>query len=409
MAKVGSDGLYIRGRYFWTYDANGDRKTTGVKVAEGRDAARRRRADMLRVAADPADRAPDDLSLFVALDRLLTARRSLGRSEQTVVFYTNKGRHLLRLLGAETPVARLTADDVRTYVATRRAEKASKHTVHHELTTLKAALRLARADKLYRGDPAELMPLGLEVGYKPRRRYLTQAEAWALVEAMATPEPLRGKSQPETAAGRSAHVAFILGTACRWGESVRARREDVDLKRGLVRLRGTKTERADRVIPIVGPARPFLEYALLRAPGASGLLFKHWGGPLVAIQYGWWRARGHRDNKGRPKKAAEARLRRQDDPNRKLSPNDLRRSLPTWCRQAGVSLDLIADILGHATTTMVRRVYGVQTPEAIGASIDLALGASGRVPNVYTPGGPAGRSVPDAPAAKAKNSRKKAS
>jgi integrase len=73
---------------------------------------------------------------------------------------------------------------------------------------------------------------------------------------------------------RSARVAFILGTGARWGESDRARAEDIDLERCIVRLRGTKTKTAERGVPIVGFVVDLLDHALRHCEGKSGLLFR---------------------------------------------------------------------------------------------------------------------------------------
>ena len=69
----------------------------------------------------------------------------------------------------------------------------------------------------------------------------------------------------------------MLTAAARWREAVAARFEDVDQARGLVFLRGTKTESARRVVPIVGAGVPLLEHALRHPEGSDGLLFTPWG------------------------------------------------------------------------------------------------------------------------------------
>jgi hypothetical protein len=72
-------------------------------------------------------------------------------------------------------------------------------------------------------------------------------------------------------------VAFILATGARWGETDRARREDVQTVGERVLLRGTKTDLAARTVPIVGAGHDLLAHALRCAEGEEGLLFRPWG------------------------------------------------------------------------------------------------------------------------------------
>jgi hypothetical protein len=46
---------------------------------------------------------------------------------------------------------------------------------------------------------------------------------------------------------------------------------------GVLRLRGTKTDGSDRLVPVVAFSVPLLEHALTYAEGQDGLLFRPWG------------------------------------------------------------------------------------------------------------------------------------
>lgn len=335
--------LYKRGNVWWAR-VGGKRVSTG---ARDRRAAELSARNLERRAADPTYRAASETTLGEALRRWLGDRRVAGRSDATLAYYRGKAGPLVRLLGSETPLARLTREAVRGYVAAREAEGAKPHTVHKELGALRSCLRWARAEGLWAGEPAALLPSGYSPRYAPRRAYLTPDQAWALVYHL---EPERG-----------AHVAWLVGTACRWGESVRAERGDVDQHAKTVRVRGTKTACSAATVPIVSVAEPFVRWALERAPGGEvGRLFAPWGNRLRDLARACERA-------GVPT----------------VTPNDLRRSLPSWCRQAGAPLDLVADVLRHTDATMARRVYGVPDPVATGAAIDRHFEASGGVPKPY--------------------------
>ena len=47
------------------------------------------------------------------------------------------------------------------------------HTIAKELVALRAALKLAKRRGIWKGDPAEVLPVGFAPEYKPRNRFLT--------------------------------------------------------------------------------------------------------------------------------------------------------------------------------------------------------------------------------------------
>lgn len=345
---MGKFKLYKRGGVYYAW-VRGKRLSTGCR---DRQAAELAAAELERRSADPAYRASHEVTLRAALRRFIDARRALGRSEATLAIYERLGRHLTQGLGAETPLARLERDAVVAYVAAREGEQgASPHTVHKELGLLRAALRWARSGGFFPGDPEAVLPPDHSPRYEPRRGYLTHGQAWALVHHVAT---AGGQSQPY-ALGRSAHLAFLLGTGARWGESLRAERADVDLARGLVRVRGTKTTASDGLVPLLPFTRPFVEYALKHADGPGARLFRTWGN-------------ARRDLHRACARAGVA----------PMGPNDMRRSLATWLVRAGVPIELVAEVLRHTTTAMVHRVYGVRDAESTGRAIERHLEAARR-------------------------------
>jgi integrase len=240
-------------------------------------------------------------------------------------------------------------------------------------------LALARRRGEYPHDPAAVLPQGWSIEYEPRERALTPEEMRLLLADLLDDDlpMLRGRAGPARRAGskraiegpapvvssyertrqrsmaeRAARVAFIVATSARWGESDRARREDVQLAAdgtGYVLLRGSKTDGAWRTVPILPTTAPLLRVAMEH--GGEGLLFEPWG------------------NVRRDLHAACARLRIEP-----VSPNDLRRTTAQWLRSAGVEPHLIAAVLGHADGRMVERVYGRITPEALGEALRARVG-----------------------------------
>ena len=68
---------------------------------------------------------------------------------------------------------------------------------------------------------------------------------------------------------RAAHVAFIVATGARLGESLRARRADVDLARRVDLVRGTKTQASHDEVPITVLTERLVAWALAGRRGAT--------------------------------------------------------------------------------------------------------------------------------------------
>jgi integrase len=237
---------------------------------------------------------------------------------------------VVRVLGGETALARVTAREIDRFIDVRLQEGAARNTVKKELTTLRGMLKVAKRRGEFPSDIGAVMPDGFESGYRPRERFLTGPEA----------QQLLGELTPD----RAARVAFILATGARWGETDRARRQDVQMDAGRVLLRGTKTDLAARTVPVVGAGHDLLEHTRRHAEGVDGLLFRPWGN-------------ARRDLQQACERAGIA----------SVSPNDLRRTFGSWLRQHGVAPHFIGVAMGHADSRMVERVYGRMPEENLRA------------------------------------------
>ena len=307
--------LFKRGErwYAWIGQPGGGTVRVATHCTD-RKASEKRAAELEREAFDPAHAAANQATTSGACDEFLASRSRRGRAEGTLHHYRTKLGHVVRLMPAR--LVDVDASACERFIETRLAEGAAQTTVKKEIRALGATLRHARRGGLYQRDVDAVIP-ELEETYKPRERALTPLELVGLVNAL-----------PRE---RAAHVVYIVATGARWGESVRARlREDV--AGAMIHLRGTKTKRAPRTVPVPPMMRGALAWALAHAPGDS---FASWGNV--------------RRDLGKACRAIGIVP---------VTPNDLRRTFATWLRASGVTPDIIGAALGHTTSRMADLVYG---------------------------------------------------
>ena len=285
-----------------------------------------------REAVDPAATAARKTTTQRVLDDYQRSRMMLGRSADTLSYVEKKAGILLAMLPRRA--ADITHPAVCRYIETRQAQGARATTVRKELGILKPALKLARRNGLWFGEPDDVIP-HLDDDYKPRNRSLTP---WELVGLVSVLPP-----------SRAAHVVFIVATGARWGESLCAQGDDADETGTLWHLRGTKTEGADRWVPITGVRATLLRWVL----GRDALPFRPWGNVRRDL--------------------AEACSKLGISP---VTPNDLRRTFATWLRAAGVEAQLIAPAMGHVDSRMVERVYGRLEPLALAKLLEERSGVA---------------------------------
>lgn len=289
---------------------------------------------LCRESVTRSDPTKNETSLGDALDRRIEERRAAGRAEGTIDSLTKKARQVSRVLGSETLMSEIDALAVDAFIATRLKDGAERTTIAKELSALRGAMKLARRQEFVVRPVEDVMPLDFSPGYKPRERALSEREISKLL--MALP------------AKRAALVAFLLATGATYpSEVVNLRKSDINLTKWMVRLRGTKRDTRDRLVPIVRFARPWLRRAMPYAP------FEPWSNV-------------RRDLESACERAGIMRC----------SPNDLRRSIATLMRARGVEPSLIGAYLGHADSRMAERVYGRLAPEQLAHLLDARLRAS---------------------------------
>jgi len=103
-----------------------------------------------------------------------------------------------------------------------------------------------------------------------------------------------------------------------------------------VKVRGKKTKDRERFVPVVTDwQRELLAYVKEHADGKDGLLFTEWGSALRSIKQAAQRAEIKHMNR-----------------------HGLRHCYSAWMKQEGVPNSELYLAMGHASTTMLERVYG---------------------------------------------------
>lgn len=280
--------------------------------------------------------------------RVALAGKRGGMSPATASFYALHLGHFARVWGLDTPLAEITTGKARTYVqkrltepGNRAGETVSLHTVVKELGSLRIVLKLAAEQNWYPHDPRAIVPSGISAEYTPGERTLTAKEL----------ERLRKHLDP----ARWAVVAFACATGAEASALPRALRADIDLRRSVVTVRGSKNERREaRSVPVVLPRARELLRAVLDATDRTATgdapLF-----PASALS-----------NLRRAVILASTRAKIAPS-----SPNDWRRTFATWHADAGISLDTLRHAMGHASSKMLERVY--DKPQDLGARMRREL------------------------------------
>ncbi len=253
-------------------------------------------------------------------------------------FYRKRLGTLLRWFGADRAAVTIDAATVDAFIAARRAEGASDHTVHKELGALRRMLDGATRAGTWCGDVRRVMPR-FAPNYTPRERFLTIAEVRAILDALSP--------------GRGAWVALAAGAGAELAALKSAQRDDFDRARRVVMIRGTKNARRHRAVPLVLPVcAELVERAFADGDGDAPLLLRPW-------------SNNRRDLHDAARKASV-------EP---FSLHSLRHSFATWHLAAGASFDDVARAMGHAGTAMLHRVYGHLSAEELRARLAGAMDA----------------------------------
>lgn len=198
-------------------------------------------------------------------------------------------------------------------------------TINWSLSTLKKALELAY--------DADLIPMNYSDQVKTLKVNNTRDIVLTIEQVNAFSDKLSEQAR--------AVMWISLYTACRRGEVLKIRREDIGIDTMVIRMGGTKSLKT-RTIPIVAPLRPWLEYVPLEIK-------------FEGVKSAWRRAR-------------------EDLKLEHMNFHDLRRSCATMMIAAGVDLYVVSKLLGHSSVTVTQQRYGHLQVDRIAAGLKSTFG-----------------------------------
>jgi integrase len=340
--KLDEPRVYLRKDTWWCY-WRGERWSTGET-----DEAKARR--VIHEHYDPRHSAARAVTIEDAIKLLYEALDRRGRAEATRKQARQKLGHFARLWKGK-PLAEIDHVALGAYIDKRlseyvdqaRTKKVKRLTVSHELGYLRQAWKLARAQGWTPRAWDEVQPERFDRNYVPRTRWLTPTEVAMVIAAL-----------PEE---QAAWVAWLVATGSDLGDVARAQKGDVDWKRQVVRVRGTKNVFRDRYVPILPTTKKLLELASDNGPPFEPWLKIQQALRRIAVNLGI-------DH---------------------FSPKDLRRTHGQWLRHAGVAPHLIGRVLGHADSVMADRVYGQGDTDEIAALVRAQASVHARTNVVRKP------------------------
>lgn len=308
----------------------------------------------------------------------------------TLDFYRRRLGTILRVFGADCRAIDLDAAAVDAFIATRRAEGVTDHTVHKELGALRRMLDAAARSGTWCGDTRKVIPARFSPSYTPRDRWLSVADVRDVVAVLSP--------------GRGAWVALAAGAGAELAALNLAQRGDFDATRGVVLVRGTKNATRRREVPLVlAPCAELVARAFRDGDGKAPTLLRPWGKNWRDLQHAARRTGCLRTGCLTGPKRVHV-CDREECAAAAVAPfsfHALRHSFATWHLAAGCSWDDVAKVCGHKGTAMLHRVYGHLGPEELRARLAAALTPTAPKVTPATPegatGGLTGATSPDVP------------
>lgn len=347
------------------YDATGGRvkRTVGPKrpvgTREGLTKAQAERELRRLIDAHVPSETSERLTVGQAGERYVQSREALGRAPTTIEDYRSIIRNHLGPFFGELSVDRVTALDVESYMAEKRADERSPKSISNDLSLLSSIFKhaLRRGWRKVPGNPVEGVERPRVTRRSTKLKFLDQAELEALLRACLDSDIGRQDRAMYLTAGmtglRQAELLGLRWYSVDWrAMKVRAARDT--FTRGRMRERGKSTA-AERGVPLAERVARELELHFQRSRfSADGdLVFPN---PVTGEPQ--QRSEVHRRFKRTLRRAGV----RQD-----VKFHGLRHTFATRLAAAGVPLVKLKEWLGHEdiATTQIYMDYQPSDQDAV--------------------------------------------
>jgi len=324
--------LYLRGTTWWTwgFDSEGVRWSESTHQKDER-AAEIAARDIERSHASATYTKRQKLTLEKALNTLREWQRQAKREPNTLRATEYHCRHLIAIIDPKMRLSDIRLEHTTNYLSARLDYGADRHTVRKEIGTLLQAMRRCAKKGMFVPvvDYSSLMPDEMGKVYTPRDRWLPPDEYALLYRRLGTTADHHRSTQD-----RRDYLAMYCFTGARKSELFDVLPEHYDEAAGELWIDGTKTDGASRLVPVNDVVAEILQRRI-RALKDGEKLFPVW----------------HTVCRDLERACAKVGI-------APVTPNDLRRTFCTWLLEHGVPEATAAKLLGHADSTMVRRVYG---------------------------------------------------
>jgi integrase len=337
----------------------------GDTPQEARDKAaaiRRRVAD-----GQPARDRRQTVAVF-AEHWIDTTLQASERKQTTKVMYAGVARtHILPSPIGRLTLGRLRPSHVEGWVVELRGKGLAESTVRSAYTILRAVLNTAVRDGALASNPAAVV----------RRPKVTSREAAHLTTAQVA-DLLRAAEGTRYAP----LFALLVHTGLRRGEALALRWADVDLEKGLLRVRGTlarvqgrlvvtepKTARSKRFVPLSAPAERLLQKVRATQDDErrrAGSVWRETGFVFTTVT-------GEPCDPRNALRALKVAAEKAGLPHAGL--HTLRHSAASVMLTSGVPLKVVSEILGHSSIAITGDVYGHVAPDVARGAMDI-LGAA---------------------------------
>lgn len=302
----------FRGSWYavWT-DADGTQRRS-LRTKDSAE-AERRLIDFRRDMAAPEGSLVGDI-----VQAYLDAKKGRIASHDRLEFGWKQAKATFEHLRPD----QITRELCRDYIAMRRLAGRQDGTILKEINIVRQALNWRKVAGAQFEAPS---------APPPRDNHLTKAEYNRLLDACVQPHVRLFCVLALTTAGRKTAILQLT-----W--------DRVDFERGQIRLAvvGEKNRKGRAIVPMTNKARE--ELRLAHEAAQSPYVIEYGGQPVADIKKGF---------------AAAAKRAKLPD----TVPHDLRHSAAVWMAEAGISMDEIAQYLGHTDPGVTFRIYARFSPE----------------------------------------------